>query len=103
MKLVHFSLIIVLTDDMELATGIFKRELKIRESGNDDPWMMAKPMARGAGRENEPTEIPSAFDGRIIGCLCLGDRAPKWMWLEKGCAKRCECGHYYKLTKMESV
>lgn len=88
---------------MELATGIFKRELLLRQSGNYDPWLFAKPIKRGAGRENEPTEIPSAFDGRIVGCLCLGDRSPKWMWLEKGDPKRCECGHYYKLVKIESV
>ncbi|KAH8377963.1 hypothetical protein KR093_008137 [Drosophila rubida] len=88
-----------LTDDMELATGIFKRELQLRTAGCTDPWAMAKPMKRGAGTEDEPTEVPSVFDARMVGCLCLDDRIPKWMWLEKGSPKRCECGHYYVLKK----
>lgn len=92
-----------LTDDMELATGIFKRELQLRQAGCDDPWAMARPMKRGAGRENDPTVITSAFDGRLVGCLCLGDRSPKWMWLEKGSPKRCECGHYYVLKKADPI
>ncbi|KAM8715926.1 hypothetical protein ACLKA7_002896 [Drosophila subpalustris] len=92
-----------LTDDMELATGIFKRELKLRQAGNNDPWSMARPMKRGAGNESDPTEVPSAFDGRLVGCLCLGDRGPKWMWLEKGAPKRCECGHYYVLKKADPI
>ncbi|KAH8306748.1 hypothetical protein KR044_012099 [Drosophila immigrans] len=92
-----------LTDDMELATGIFKRELQLREAGCNDPWAMARPLKRGPGREKDPTVIPSVFDGRMVGCLCLGDRAPKWMWLEKGAPKRCECGHYYVLKKAEPI
>ncbi|KAH8397630.1 hypothetical protein KR215_010957 [Drosophila sulfurigaster] len=92
-----------LTDDMELATGIFKRELQLRQAGCNDPWAMAKPMKRGAGRENDPTVVPSVFDGRMVGCLCHDDRAPKWMWLEKGAPKRCECGHYYVLKKAEPI
>ncbi|EDW63325.1 cytochrome c oxidase subunit 5B, mitochondrial [Drosophila virilis] len=92
-----------LTDDMELATGIFKRELMLRQAGCNDPWAMKRPMKRGAGRENDPTVIPSAFDGRLVGCLCLGDRAPKWMWLEKGNPKRCECGHYYVLKNVPAI
>ncbi|XP_023160750.1 cytochrome c oxidase subunit 5B, mitochondrial [Drosophila hydei] len=92
-----------LTDDMELATGIFKRELMLRRAGCLDPWAMKKPMKRGAGRENDPTEVPSAFDGRLVGCLCLGDRGAKWMWLEKGAPKRCECGHYFVLKNVPAV
>ncbi|TDG45048.1 hypothetical protein AWZ03_008549 [Drosophila navojoa] len=92
-----------LTDDLELATGIFKRELMLRKAGCTDPWSMKKPMKRGAGRENDPTEVPSAFDGRIVGCICLGDRSAKWMWLEKGAPKRCECGHYFVLKNVPAV
>lgn len=88
---------------MELATGIFKRELMLRRAGCLDPWAMKKPMKRGAGRENDPTEVPSAFDGRLVGCLCLGDRGAKWMWLEKGAPKRCECGHYFVLKNVPAV
>ncbi|EDV99428.1 cytochrome c oxidase subunit 5B, mitochondrial [Drosophila grimshawi] len=92
-----------LTDDMELATGIFKRELMLRQGGCTDPWAMKRPLKRGAGLEKDPTVIPSAFDGRLVGCLCLGDRVPKWMWLEKGEPKRCECGHYFVLKNVPAV
>ncbi|XP_030381146.1 cytochrome c oxidase subunit 5B, mitochondrial [Scaptodrosophila lebanonensis] len=92
-----------MADDIELATGIAKREMLLREQGCSDPWSMVKGIRRGAGRENDPTPIPSAFDGRLVGCVCLGDRFVKWMWLEKGNPKRCECGHYFVLKKVPPV
>ncbi|EDW37154.1 GL25677 [Drosophila persimilis] len=92
-----------MADDMELATGIAKREMQLKEQGCGDPWGLGKILKRGSGRLNDPTEIPSAFDGRLVGCLCLDDRFAKWMWLEEGPPKRCECGHYFVLKKVPPV
>ncbi|SPP82345.1 cytochrome c oxidase subunit 5B, mitochondrial [Drosophila guanche] len=92
-----------MADDLELATGIAKREMLLKEQGCGDPWGLGKILKRGSGRLNDPTEIPSAFDGRLVGCLCLDDRFAKWMWLEKGAPKRCECGHYFVLKKVPPV
>ncbi|XP_022230583.2 cytochrome c oxidase subunit 5B, mitochondrial [Drosophila obscura] len=92
-----------MADDMELATGIAKREMLLKEQGCGDPWGLGKILKRGSGRLNDPTQIPSAFDGRLVGCLCLDDRFAKWMWLEKGPPKRCECGHYFVLKQVPPV
>ncbi|EDW76189.1 uncharacterized protein Dwil_GK15324 [Drosophila willistoni] len=92
-----------MADPLEHATGIEKRELLLKAAGCADPWAMRKPLRRGSGRENDPTVIPSAFDGRLVGCICLGDRFAKWMWLEKGAPKRCECGHFFVLKNVPPV
>ncbi|XP_017854253.2 cytochrome c oxidase subunit 5B, mitochondrial [Drosophila busckii] len=90
-------------DDIELATGIFKREKLLREAGCNDPWAMSKAMRRGSGRKNDPTMIPSALGGRMVGCLCGIERGPKWMWLESGDPVRCECGHYFQIKYVPPV
>lgn len=54
---------------MEHATGIEKRELLLKAAGNDNPFDM-KVFKRGAGTKENPNLIPSAFDARIVGCIC---------------------------------
>ncbi|XP_017033874.1 cytochrome c oxidase subunit 5B, mitochondrial [Drosophila kikkawai] len=94
----------VLIEDEELATGIQKREMDLVKQGCDDPWGFRRIIKRGTGRENDPTVIPSAFDARLVGCLCLDDRQPKWMWIEKDEGpKRCECGHFFVLKNVPPV
>lgn len=60
---------IVMNDPMEHATGIEKRELLLKAAGNDNPFDM-KVFKRGAGTKENPNLIPSAFDARIVGCIC---------------------------------
>lgn len=58
-----------MNDPMDHATGIEKRELLARAAGNDDPFDM-KVFKRGAGTKESPNMIPSAFDARLVGCIC---------------------------------
>lgn len=58
-----------MNDPMDHATGIEKRELLARAAGNDDPFDM-RLIKRAQGTKDAPTLIPSAFDARIIGCIC---------------------------------
>ncbi|XP_060519337.1 cytochrome c oxidase subunit 5B, mitochondrial-like [Cylas formicarius] len=89
---------VTLGDPVEHATGLEKRELLAQLAGNDDPYNM-KAIQRGPGTKDQPTEIPSAFDSRIVGCVCEEDATSvNWMWLHKGEPKRCECGYWFKLV-----
>lgn len=90
-------------DPLEHATGLEKRELLAKVSGNDNPFDL-KVIKRGAGTKTQPNEIPSAFDSRLIGCICEEDATcVHWMWLHKGEAKRCECGHWFNLVHKAPV
>ncbi|XP_044742282.1 cytochrome c oxidase subunit 5B, mitochondrial-like [Chrysoperla carnea] len=92
-----------LADPVEHATGIEKREILAKISGNDDPFDM-KVIKRVDGGKSNPTLIPSAFDARIVGCVCEEDATSvTWMWLHKGQPKRCECGYWYKLVEKTPI
>lgn len=85
-------------DPIEHATGLEKRELLAKLAGNDDPFNI-KAIKRGPGTRDNPTQIPSAFESRLVGCICEEDStAITWMWLFKGEPKRCECGHWFCLV-----
>lgn len=58
-----------LPDPIDHATGLEKKELLAALAGNDDPYHM-KAIKRGVGTKDKPTMIPSAFDARILGCIC---------------------------------
>lgn len=58
-----------LPDPIDHATGLEKKELLAALAGNDDPYHM-KAIKRGVGTKDKPTLIPSAFDARILGCIC---------------------------------
>ncbi|XP_050544796.1 cytochrome c oxidase subunit 5B, mitochondrial-like [Daktulosphaira vitifoliae] len=89
-------------DPLDLATGMEKKEMLARLNGNDDPYNL-KAIKKGVGSKDKPTEIPSAFEARIVGCVCEEDSSHiKWMWLYSGEPKRCICGHWYKLIHKES-
>ncbi|XP_026477013.1 cytochrome c oxidase subunit 5B, mitochondrial-like [Ctenocephalides felis] len=93
----------MMPDIMEHATGIEKRELQAIAAGNDDPFDM-KVIKRNAGTQQEPNLIPSAFESRIVGCICEEDAtAVKWMWLHQNSPRRCECGHWFKLVQKAPV
>ncbi|XP_070556721.1 cytochrome c oxidase subunit 5B, mitochondrial-like [Ptychodera flava] len=83
----------------EHATGMEKLEMDMREAGLDDPFHL-KPKHVAPGTKTSPTLVPSVFEKRIIGCICEEDATTiNWMWLEKGSAQRCDCGHYFELTE----
>lgn len=85
-------------DPLEHATGLEKRELLAKAAGNDDPFG-TKVIKRGPGTRDKPNEIPSAFDSRIVGCICEEEATSiNWMWLYKGQPRRCECGHWFTLV-----
>ncbi|XP_013099742.2 cytochrome c oxidase subunit 5B, mitochondrial-like [Stomoxys calcitrans] len=90
-----------LPDPLELCTGQQKKEILAFMEGNCDPYHMAV-IKRGSGTKDNPTLIPSAFNGRIVGCICNDNRFVNYMWLEKDCPKRCECGHWFKLKEVKA-
>lgn len=91
-------------DGIEHATGLERRELEAIAAGNDNPFdMRIIKRVSGATRE-KPTEVPSAFEKRIVGCICEeGATSINWMWLNRGEAKRCECGYWFNLVKSNPV
>ncbi|KAI9585182.1 hypothetical protein GQX74_001029 [Glossina fuscipes] len=80
---------------LEHATGLEKKEMLAFLSGKCDPYH-TDVIKRGSGTAENPTLIPSAFNGRN------DNRFVNYMWLEKGCPKRCECGYWFKLTEVEA-
>ncbi|KAL3287206.1 hypothetical protein HHI36_001683 [Cryptolaemus montrouzieri] len=98
-----FASKVTLGDPMEHATGLEKRELLAKAAGNPNPFDLCV-IKQGPGTRERPTEVPSAFDARIIGCICEEDATSvNWMWLYKGQAKRCECGHWFNLVHKAPV
>lgn len=90
-------------DPLEHATGLEKRELLAKVAGNDNPFDL-KVIKRGPGTKLQPNEIPSAFDSRIVGCICEEEATSiNWMWLHKGEPKRCECGYWFNLVHKAPV
>ncbi|GFG36739.1 hypothetical protein Cfor_00886 [Coptotermes formosanus] len=90
-------------DPKQLVTGREKRELLVEEAGKDsDPYGLA--IKRGEGTKDKPNLIPSAFDSRIVGCICEDESSHiNWMWLHKGTATRCGCGFWFKLVEKPAV
>lgn len=59
-----------LPEPIDHATGLEKKEMLAALAGNHDPYHN-NAIKRGAGTKDKPTMIPSAFDARIIGCICM--------------------------------
>lgn len=58
-----------MSDPLDHATGLEKREMLAKQAGNDNPFDM-KVFKRGPGTKENPNLIPSAFDARLVGCIC---------------------------------
>lgn len=70
-------------DSLDHATGLEKRELLAKQAGDDNPFDM-KVFKRGPGTKENPNLIPSAFDARLVGCICEEDQTfVQWMWLHQ--------------------
>ncbi|KAJ8982138.1 hypothetical protein NQ317_002865 [Molorchus minor] len=104
LKIAEFGIIeLTMGDPLEHATGLEKRELLAKMGGNDNPFDQ-KVFKRGAGTRACPNEIPSAFDSRLVGCICDEEASSiMWMWLHKGEPRRCECGHWFSLVHKAPV
>jgi cytochrome c oxidase subunit 5b len=91
-------------DPIEHATGLERRELEAIAAGNDNPFDMRVFKRKSGSTKASPTEVPSAFEKRIMGCVCEeGATSINWMWLYRGEPKRCECGHWFTLVKTNPV
>ncbi|KAK7069441.1 Cytochrome c oxidase subunit 5B [Halocaridina rubra] len=89
----------MMADPLEHATGLEKQELLAHAAGNENPFDMTV-YKRMTGGKDKPTLIPSFYERRLVGCICEEDATCiNWMWLEKGEAKRCECGYWFQLTE----
>lgn len=91
----------VFPDDLDILTGPQARELqKIMTTGKSvEEIYSIEPRNRGPGTRDDPTEVPSAFNQRLIGCICENSSmAACWMWLHKDQPKRCQCGFWFKLV-----
>lgn len=96
-------LTVTMGDPLDHATGTNKRELLAKLAGDNNPWDF-RIIKRGPGTKDKPTEIPSAFDERIIGCICHEESASvNYMTLYKGQPKRCECGYWFTLVHKPPV
>ncbi|CAH1135860.1 unnamed protein product [Ceutorhynchus assimilis] len=94
---------VIFPDPIDHATGPEKREMLALVAGNDNLWDMKK-MRRGAGTRTQPNEIPSAYECRMVGCVCEDESCSiNYMWLYKGHPKRCECGHWFQLVQKAPV
>nr|CAH7718647.1 unnamed protein product [Callosobruchus chinensis] len=99
----RYSSKVTMGDPIEHATGLEKRELLAKVAGNDNPFDL-RVIKRGPGSKTQPNEIPSAFDSRLVGCICEEESTCiNWMWLHKGEPKRCECGHWFNLVHKAPV
>lgn len=67
-----FSFFTEMPTALDHATGLEKKELLAALAGIDDPYHN-KPVIRGPSTKDNPTMVPSAFDARIIGCICKSD------------------------------
>ncbi|KAL2750117.1 hypothetical protein V1477_001613 [Vespula maculifrons] len=86
-------------DSLDHATGMEKRELLAKAAGDDDPFNL-KVTKRGPGTKDCPNLVPSAFNSRMVGCICEEDQSHiNWMWLHEGTPRRCECGYWFKLVE----
>ncbi|XP_017769216.1 PREDICTED: cytochrome c oxidase subunit 5B, mitochondrial-like [Nicrophorus vespilloides] len=95
----RFATKVTMGDPVEHSTGLEKREYLSKIAGNENPFDL-KVIKRGAGTKGQPNEIPSAFDARLVGCICEEEATNvTWMWLHKGQPRRCECGHWFNLVQ----
>ncbi|XP_047002650.1 uncharacterized protein LOC124620028 [Schistocerca americana] len=90
----------MMADPIEHATGKEKRELLAQLAGNDDPYHSKAIKRMSTSSKANPNPVPSAFDSRIVGCICEEDATHiKWMWVYKGIPTRCACGHWFQLVE----
>ena len=86
-------------DAFEHATGIEKWELAAKKAGNNDPFFMNM-RVRGKGTKEDPNIVDSMDSYKMVGCCCQeDDTCVKYMWVQEGVPKRCQCGYWFSLKK----
>jgi len=87
--------------DYHKVTGIEKRELDQRLSGNADPFKMSTAIRTGPkGTKENPIMVPSMMEERIVGCTCDEDSPQiNWIVIKQNEMKRCVCGNAFKVYK----
>ncbi|KAK3727798.1 hypothetical protein QZH41_008216 [Actinostola sp. cb2023] len=87
----------------EMATGLEKLEYDAVLAGDEDPFRL-KMSSGPPGTREKPTEVPTAFGERIVGCVCEEDATViKWMLVKKGDPHRCDCGHYFVVKEANPI
>merc|ERR1711860_54419 len=70
--------------------------------GKEDPFEMSVHVNVEKGTFEKPNLIPTTEDHRMIGCLCDEDDIDvKYTQLHLGEPKRCDCGTWFKLIKID--
>jgi len=88
-------------DPMEHAVGIERFEMQAKAAGIEDLWDL-EVQKLGEGTRENPDLVPSMYNKRIVGHLCEeGQTYMTYFYLYKGHPKRCQCGHWFKLTEAE--
>lgn len=73
-------------------------------AGDDDPFNLKVIQRQSISTKDSPNLVGSAFESRIIGCICEEDQSHvMWMWLHAGAPRRCECGHWFKLVQKKPL
>merc|ERR1711893_144972 len=83
------------------SVGPEKWENLTKQKYGDDPydWSMA-PHTFGQGTKDNPKQVPSIEESRLVGCLCEEeDMHIKWMTVYKGAPRRCACGFWFKVVE----
>jgi len=87
--------------DVEHAVGIERFEMQAKAAGIEDLWDL-EVQKLGEGTRENPDLVPSMYNKRIVGHLCEeGQTYMTYFYLYKGHPKRCQCGHWFKLTEAE--
>ncbi|XP_055593349.1 cytochrome c oxidase subunit 5B, mitochondrial-like [Uranotaenia lowii] len=93
----------LMNDSLDHATGIEKRELLAHQAGDHDPFNL-EVLKKGPGTKDNPNIVFSAFEYRLIGCICDEDSITvQYMPMRQGELKRCECGHWFKMIHKAPV
>ncbi|XP_034241969.1 cytochrome c oxidase subunit 5B, mitochondrial-like [Thrips palmi] len=90
-----------LPNPLEHASGLERKQLLAELQGNEDPFDM-NIQKRGVCTKEKPHVVYSSFHERLVGCICEEDSENVvWMWLRQSEPKRCACGYWFKLQKVE--
>merc|ERR1711860_60041 len=85
--------------------GLERYEMLQNLKGNYDPWdFNTHLLDRNEGTRDNPVMVPAAAPERYVGCLCDDTvMSIAWMELRDGEPRRCQCGFWFKLQKVDNM
>lgn len=87
-------------DIVEHATGEQKLFLLAFENGILDPYCNLPIERNGRGSKDNPVQVPSFINERLVGCICEDSQNYiKYTTIYKDEPKRCQCGHWIELVE----